>query len=154
MLIVKYLFNQRGGKSLVVTAITICVLFLISGGAMIYFTIKDQNIEFSEEVVAEATRAAEAELNKAYAVAEQYPFEKRFEAIQSIGYREPKEGEYAIFTFEKEYKEDDEFYVILKMKPHAEYENLTRVYVSVFDKENGALIVEKENVLKWEAEGK
>lgn len=52
----KYLFNQRGGKSLVVTAITICVLFLISGGAMIYFTIKDQNIEFSEEVVAEATR--------------------------------------------------------------------------------------------------
>ena len=40
------------------------------------------------------------------------------------------------------------------MKPHAEYENLTRVYVSVFDKENGALIVEKENVLKWETEGK
>ena len=88
----KYLFNQRGGKSLVVTVITICVLFLISGGAMIYFTIKDRNIEFSEEVIAEATRVAEAELNKAYAVAEQYPFEKRFEAIQSIGYREPKEG--------------------------------------------------------------
>jgi len=89
-------------------------------------------------------------LDKAYAVAKEYPFEKRFEAIQSIGYREPKEGEYAIFTFEKEYDEDDEYYVILKMKPHAQFENLSVVTVAIFDKKNGALIVEKQNVLKWE----
>lgn len=154
MHIVKYLKNERGGKPLIITVVILCVFFLISGVATVYFTMKDRNLKFSEEVVAEATKVAEAELAKVFAVTEKYPFEKRFEAIQSIGYREPKEGEYAIFTFEKEYKEDDEFYVILKMKPHAEYENLTRVYVSVFDKENGTLIVEKENVLKWEAEGK
>jgi len=146
----KYLSNQRGGKPLIITVITLVIISLISAVAIVYFTIKDQNIEFSEEEIAEATKAAESELDKAYAVAKEYPFEKRFEAIQSIGYREPKEGEYAIFTFEKEYDEDDEYYVILKMKPHAQFENLSVVTVAIFDKKNGALIVEKQNVLKWE----
>lgn len=146
----KYLSNQRGGKPLIITVITLVIISLISAVAIVYFTIKDQNIEFSEEEIAVATKAAESELDKAYAVAKEYPFEKRFEAIQSIGYREPKEGEYAIFTFEKDYDEDDEYYVILKMKPHAQFENLSVLTVAIFDKKNGALIVEKQNVLKWE----
>ncbi|MED3660509.1 hypothetical protein [Ureibacillus terrenus] len=146
----KYLFNEKGGKPLIITVIILCVFFFISGGAIVYFTIKDKNVEFSEETVAEATKVAQSELDKAFAVAKEYPFEKRFEAIQSIGYGEPEEGQFAVFTFEKKYEKDDPFYVILKMKPHAEYENLSVVQVAVFDKKNGALIVEKENVLRWE----
>lgn len=149
MHIVKYLKNERGGKPLIITVVILCVFFLISGVATVYFTIKDRNLKFSEEVVAEATKVAEAELAKVFAVTEKYPFEKRFEAIQSIGYREPKEGEYAVFTFEKEYDEDDEFYVILKMRPHKTEKNLSIINVAVFDKKSGSRIIEKENVLKW-----
>lgn len=137
-----------------ITVIILCTFLLISGACAIYFAIKDRNIEFSEEEKAEAAKVAEEELNKAFAVAKEYPFEKRFEAIQSIGYREPEEGQFAIFTFEKKYNQDDKFYVLLKMKPHPEFENLTLINVSVFDRKHGALIVEKENVLKWETENK
>lgn len=146
----KYLSNQRGGKPLIISVIILCAISLISAVAIVYFSIKDHNVKISEEEIAEATKVAETELNKAYEVTKEYPFEKRFEAIQSIGYQEPKEGELAVFTFEKKYDKDDQFYVILKMKPHAQFENLSVVKVAVFDKKHGALIVEKENVLKWE----
>lgn len=105
----KYLSNEKGGKPLIITVIILCVFFFITGGAIVYFTIKDKNVEFSEETVAEATKVAQSELDKAFAVAKEYPFEKRFEAIQSIGYGEPEEGQFAVFTFEKNMKKTTHF---------------------------------------------
>ncbi|NLY78716.1 MAG: hypothetical protein GX072_02065 [Lysinibacillus sp.] len=148
----KHFFNEKGGIVLKISVIFVVALLLLSAIAIVYFTIKDQNIEFSEEVIEDATKVAEMELNKAFAVTEEYSFEERFEAIQSIGYTEPEEGQYSIFTFEKIYDEDIDYYVILKLKPHEQYKHLTRINVSVFDRENRALIVEKENVLTWKTE--
>lgn len=148
----KHLLNQKGSTGIIVTAVSIMIILLISTVAIVYFTIKDQHIEFPADVVADATKVAEDELTKAFAATENFPFEKRFEAIQSIGYQEPEEGEYAIFTFEKKYDQDSNYYIILKLKPHEQYRNLSRVNISVFDKETGAVIVEKENVLTWKTE--
>lgn len=150
MLNLKGQTKEKSGVALKVTVFILVLFFLISTFAIIYFSIKDRKIEFSQEVIERATLVAQSEIDKAYAVTEQYFFEERFEAIQSIGYREPEEGQFAIFTFEKEYDEDDEFYVILKMKPHEEKQYLTRINVSVFDKEHRAIIVSLENILRWE----
>jgi len=146
--------NQKGGAGLITIVIILIVLMLIGGGAVVYFTIKDQNIEFSQEVIDEATALAQEELNKAFELTEKFTFEERFEAIQSIGYTEPEEGEFAIFTSEKIYEDEEniDYYVILKIKPHEQYEYLTRIAVSIFDTEHGALIVELENILKWQKE--
>jgi len=50
-------------------------------------------------------------------------------------------------TFEKHNESD--VYVLLKLQPHETYETLSRVLIQIFDKENGAMITEIDNVLNW-----
>lgn len=146
--------NEKGGAVLITIVIILVAFMIIGGGATVYYSFKDQKVEFPQEVVDEANVVAQEELDKAYEVTEKYTFDERFEGIQSIGYGEPEEGEYAIYTFEKQYddKDDVDYYILLKLKPHEQYEHLSRVIISVFDKEKGALITQKENILTWKTE--
>lgn len=106
----------------------------------------DQEVSFSEEEIADATAVAQEELNQAFAAAESYTFEERAEAIQSIGYSEP-EIEKSTMTFEKH--TDSDVYILLKLQPHESYKELSRVLIQIFDKENGSLITELDNMLTW-----
>lgn len=139
-------FNQSGKSTIKIAAITIMILILIGGALMIYNDFSDQNVSFSQEEITEATEIAQEELNQAFAVTKNYTFEQRAEGIQSIGYGKP-EIEKATMTFEKH--SDADVYILLKLQPHESYENLSRVLIQIFDKKNGSLITELDNVLTW-----
>lgn len=143
---IKYLFNQAGKSNIKIIAITLIILILFGGALTVYNDFADKNVSFSEEEIAEATEIAQGELNQAFVAAEQYTFEDRAEAIQSIGYGEP-EIDKSTMTFEKH--NDADVFILLKLQPHESYENLSRLLVQVFDKKNGSLITELDNVLNW-----
>lgn len=138
--------NQKGASTTKIIAITIIILILIGGAMTIFYDVADKSVTFSEEEVAKATEVAQGELNLAFSTTENYTFEERAEAIQSIGYGEP-EIEKSTMTFEKH--TDSDVYVLLKLQPHESYEKLSRVLIQVFDKENGAMVTELDNVLTW-----
>ncbi|SOB93902.1 hypothetical protein SAMN05880501_101717 [Ureibacillus xyleni] len=129
-----------------ITSIILIVLLLLGGVLMIVNDVSDKAKSFSEEEIAAASEIAQNELSQAFVAAESFPFEERAEAIQSIGYSEP-EIEKTTMTFEKHNEGD--VYILLKLQPHESYENLSRVLVQIFDKENGSLITELSNVLNW-----
>ena len=139
-------FNQQGASTTKIIAITIILLILIGGALTIFYDVADKNVTFSDEEISEATDIAQEELNAAFSAAENYSFPDRAEAIQSIGYSEP-EVEKSTMTFEKHNESD--VYVLLKLQPHESYEDLSRVLIQVFDKENGALMTELDNILTW-----
>ena len=138
--------NQQGASTTKVIAITIIILILIGGAMTIFYDVADKSVTFTEEEVAAATEIAQEELNLAFSATENYTFEKRAEAIQSIGYGEP-EIDKSTMTFEKHTDSDE--YVLLKLQPHESYEDLSRVLIQIFDKENGVMISEIDNVLTW-----
>ncbi|MDM5333202.1 hypothetical protein QUF56_08190 [Ureibacillus composti] len=137
--------NERGGSSVKVISITLILLFLISGAIGIYFQFKDR-ANFSEEEFQAAQVVAQNELAGTTAIATETAFDDRIEAIQSLGYDEP-ELEKSTYTFEKH--TDSDIYILLKLQPHETYPNLSRVLIQIFDKENGSLITNLENVLTW-----
>lgn len=137
--------NERGGSSVKVISITLILLFLISGAIGIYFQFKDR-VSFTEEEIQAATEVAQGELAETAAIASETSFDNRIEAIQSLGYSEPK-LEKSTYTFEKH--TDSDVYILLKLQPHETYPNLSRVLIQIFDKENGSLMTNLENVLTW-----
>jgi len=137
--------NERGGSSVKVISITIILLFLISGAIGIYFQFKDR-ANFSEEEIQAAQEVAQSELAEASTLATETAFDDRIAAIQSLGYGEP-EVEKTTYTFEKH--TDSDVYILLKLQPHETYPNLSRVLIQIFDKENGSLMTNVENVLTW-----
>ncbi len=139
-------FNQSGKSTIKIIAITVMILILIGGALTIYNDFTDKNVSFSEEEVTAATEIAQEELNQAFTVTKNYTFDQRIEGIESIGYGEP-EIEKSTMTFEKH--SDADVYILLKLQPHESYENLSRVLIQIFDKKNGALITELDNVLTW-----
>ena len=138
--------NQQGASTTKIIAITIIILILIGGALTIFYDVADKSVTFSEEEIAEATEIAQEELNLAFSTTETYTFDERAEAIQSIGYGEP-EIDKSTMTFEKHTDSDE--YVLLKLQPHESYEELSRVMIQIFDKQNGAMITEIDNVLTW-----
>ncbi|RHW39494.1 hypothetical protein D1B33_01220 [Lysinibacillus yapensis] len=140
------ILEQHDKSTTKIIAIVIIILLLIGGALTMFYDFADKTVSFSEEEIAAATKTAQTELNQAFAAAENYTFNERTEAIQSIGYREPK-IEKSTMTFEKHNESDS--YILLKLQPHESYENMSRVLIQIFDKENGALITELENVLTW-----
>ena len=137
--------NERGGSSVKVISITLILLFLISGAIGIYFQFKDR-ANFTEEEVQAATEVAQNELAKASTLATETAFDDRIEAIQSLGFGKP-ELEKSTYIFEKH--TDTDVYILLKLQPHETYPNLSRVLIQIFDKENGSLMTNVENVLTW-----
>ena len=129
-----------------ITSITLIILLLIGGALTIFYDVSDKAKKFSEEEIASASEIAQEELSEAFVAAESYTFEERAKAIQSIGYSEP-EIDKTTMTFEKHNEGD--VYILLKLQPHESYDNLSRVLVQIFDKENGSLITELSNVLTW-----
>ncbi|HWL12616.1 MAG TPA: hypothetical protein VNQ57_06465 [Ureibacillus sp.] len=140
------ILNQQGASTTKIIAITIIILLLFGGAMTIFYDVADKSVEFTEEEIAEATEVAQEELNLAFTTTENYTFEQRAEAIQSLGYGEP-EIDKSTMTFEKHNESD--FYVLLKLQPHESYEELSRVMIQIFDKENGAMMTEIDNVLNW-----
>jgi len=138
--------NQQGASTTKIIAITIIILILIGGALTIFYDVADKSVTFSEEEIAEAIEIAQEELNLAFSTTETYTFDERAEAIQSIGYGEP-EIDKSTMTFEKHTDSDE--YVLLKLQPHESYEELSRVMIQIFDKQNGAMITEIDNVLTW-----
>ncbi|MBM7608826.1 hypothetical protein JOD29_002092 [Lysinibacillus composti] len=137
--------NERGGSSVKVISITLILLFLISGAIGIYYQFKDR-ANFSEEEIQAAQQVAQHELAGASAIATETAYDDRIEVIQSLGYSEP-EVEKSTYTFEKH--TDSDVYILLKLQPHEAYPNLSRVLIQIFNKENGSLISNLENVLTW-----
>ncbi len=140
------ILNQQGASTTKIIAISIIILILIGGALTIIYDVADKSVTFSEEEINAANKIAQEELNTAFSTTENYTFEERAEAIQSMGYGEP-EIEKSTMTFEKH--TDSEVYVLLKLQPHESYEELSRVLIQIFDKENGAMITEIDNVLTW-----
>lgn len=138
--------NQRGASTTKIIAITIIILILIGGAITIFYDVADKSVTFSEEEISSATATAQEELNLAFSAAENYTFKNRAEGIQSIGYGEP-EIEKSAMIFEKHNESD--VYVLLKLQPHESYADLSRVLIQIFDKKNGDLITELDNVLTW-----
>lgn len=138
--------NEKGASVVKVVAITLIFLILFGGAASIYFQIKDK-VDFSEEETAKATEIAQAEFAKVSSLTQNYDFDDRFEGIESIGFKETKD-EGSTITYEKVNNETN-YYILLKIKPHDTYPDLSRVLIQIFDKENGSLITELENVVKW-----
>ncbi|PYF06141.1 hypothetical protein [Ureibacillus chungkukjangi] len=138
--------NQKGASTTKIIAITIIILLLIGGAVTIFYDVADKSVTFSEEEISSATAIAQQELNLASTAAAYFTFDKRAAAIQSVGYGEP-EIEKSTMTFEKH--NESNVYVLLKLQPHESYEELSRVLIQIFDKENGAMITELDNVLTW-----
>ena len=138
--------NNTGSTKLKITSIVLIVLLLIGGAITIFYDVSDKSKKFTDEEIAAASEIAQNELSKAFTAAESYTFEERAEAIQSIGYSEP-EIDKTTMTFEKH--NDGDVYILLKLQPHESYEQLSRVLVQIFDKENGSRITEVSNVLTW-----
>lgn len=130
--------------------ISILVLGLLLFGIPWFFTNYLGEEEFSEEEIASATAIAQSELNLAYSATETHTFDNRIEGIQSVGYIEPT-IENSTMVFEKTDSETGN-YILLKLRPHDNYENLTRILIQIFDKDNRKLITEQENVLTWQTE--
>ncbi|MDN4495507.1 hypothetical protein [Ureibacillus aquaedulcis] len=141
------ILNQQGAAKTKIIAITIILLILIGGALTIFNDVADQSVAFSEEEINESNEIAQEELNLAFSTTENYTFEQRAEAIESIGYSEP-EIEKSTMTFEKH--TNSNVYVLLKLQPHETYEELSRVLIQIFDKDNGAMITELDNVLTWQ----
>lgn len=144
------MLNQHGASTTKIIGITIIILLLLGGAMTIFYDVADKSVTFSEEQIAEATEIAQEELNLAFSTTENYTFDERSEAIQSIGYGEP-EIDKTTMTFEKH--TDSDVYVLLKLQPHESYEELSRVLIQIFDKENGAMMTEIDNVLTWKKTG-
>ncbi|MGE7665102.1 hypothetical protein ACQKMN_05240 [Ureibacillus composti] len=143
--LLSYHLNEQGRSSVKVISITLILLFLISGAIGIYFQFKDR-ANFSEEEIQAAQKVAQNELAATSALATETAFANRIEAIQSLGYSEP-ELEKSTYTFEKH--TDSDIYILLKLQPHETYPTLSRVLIQTFDKENGSLMTNLENVLTW-----
>lgn len=138
--------NEKGGTSINILAITLAVIILVSGSIAVYFQFFHKE-SFSEEEIAAAKEVAQDELGLALTLSETYTFENRLDAIQSIGYGEPELDD-TDYIFEKKVS-NSEYYILLRLKPHESYENVSRVLVSIFDKKNGSLITEVTNVINW-----
>ena len=138
--------NQNGASTTKIIAISIIILILIGGAVTIFYDVADKSVTFTDEEISSATDIAREELNLASSAAEDFTFEERAEAIQSIGYGEP-EIEKSTMTFEKHNESD--VYVLLKLQPHESYAELSRVLIQIFDKNTGAKITELDNILTW-----
>lgn len=139
--------NQKGASAWAVFGIILAVFVLVGGLIGVYFTSIHKE-KFSDEEIATAKEVAQNELGQALALGPNYKFDQRFAAIQSLGYDGP-ENDDTDYIFEKK-DEDSNYYVLLRLKPHETFDNMTRVLVSVFDKKNGALITEVENIINWQ----
>lgn len=139
--------NEKGASAMGILAITISIIVLVTGLIAVYYQFFYKPAEFSEEEIAKAKEVAQNELGQALQLSETYKFEDRFDAIQSIGFGEPERDD-TDYVFEKK-DSDSNYYILLRLKPHDTYENVSRVLVSIFDKENGTLITEEANVINW-----
>lgn len=138
--------NEKGISAMGVFSIIIAIIILVSMSIAVYYQYFHEET-FSEDEIEKAKKVAQTELGLALQLSESYTFENRLEAIQSIGYGEPTIDD-SDYIFEKK-DSNSEYYILLRLKPHETYNNVSRVLVSIFDKKNGSLITEMSNVIKW-----
>lgn len=142
-----YLLNEKGSLRFNIIATIVILLVVLIGIATVYDSIAGTR-EFTDEEINVATNLAQNELSQAFTATKTYTFEDRVDGIMSIGYKEPTLDD-STMIFEKTDKKTNTR-ILLKLLPHESYDNLTRVLIQVFDKKDGALITETENVLTWQ----
>ena len=144
---ITHLLNEKGSLRFNIIATIVILLLVLIGIATVYDSIAGTR-EFTEEEITVATNLAQNELSKTFTATKTYRFEDRVDGIMSIGYKEPTLDD-STMIFEKTDKETNTR-ILLKLLPHESYDNLTRVLIQVFDKKDGALMTETENVLTWQ----
>lgn len=142
-----HLLNEKGSLRFNIIATIVILLVVLIGIATVYDSIAGTR-EFTDEEITVATNLAQNELSQAFAATETYHFEDRVDGIMSIGYKEPTLDD-STMIFEKTDKKTNTR-ILLKLLPHESYDNLTRVLIQVFDKKDGALMTETENILTWQ----
>lgn len=141
------LLNEKGGSGVKITAIIVIVLLLVGGALTIYFQYFNKE-SFTEEEIAAASKVAQNEYAEVSSITGDYTVDQQKEAISSLGYEENKVDQQTTI-YEKKKNNDTGYYILLSSQPHDTFPNLTRVLIQVFDKENGGLIYELDNVLTW-----
>ena len=141
------LLNEKGGTGVKITAIIVIVLLLVGGALTIYFQYFNKE-SFTEEEIVAAQVVAQNEYAEVSSITGDYTVDQQKEAISSLGYEENKVDQQTTI-YEKKKNNDTGYYILLSSQPHDTFPNLTRVLIQVFDKENGGLIYELDNVLTW-----
>jgi len=119
----------------------------VGGALTIYFQYFNKE-SFTEEEIAAASKVAQNEYAEVSSITGDYTVDQQKEAISSLGYEENKVDQQTTI-YEKKTNNDTGYYILLSSQPHDTFPNLTRVLIQVFDKENGGLIYELDNVLTW-----
>nr|WP_106784507.1 hypothetical protein [Lysinibacillus timonensis] len=141
------LFNQNGGSAVKTFSIILIFLLLLGGGLGIYYQYFNKET-FTEEEIAAATEVAQQEFDKASSISQEYTVSEQATAITSLGYEENKRDKSTII-YEKKSDNESDYFILFNVQPHESYQNLSQVLIQIFDKENGSLMYELDNVLTW-----
>ncbi|BDH61274.1 hypothetical protein MTP04_14040 [Lysinibacillus sp. PLM2] len=139
--------NEQGGSAVKTISIIVIFLLLLGGGLTIYFQYFNKET-FSEEEIARAKEVAQNEFAQASTLSEDYTVDQQKSAITSLGFEENKVDKVTTI-YEKKQNNETEYYILFSLQPHETIPNITRALVQVFDRENGGLIYELDNVLTW-----
>lgn len=140
--------NEKGGFSVKVIAIVIIFLLLLGGGLGVYYQYFNK-AEFLQEEKDAATVVVQNEFNELSTISPEYSVTQQKEALSSLGYEENKKDK-STTIYEKKENNESDFYILLSVQPHETEDNLTRVLIQIFDKENGAEITQLTNILTWQ----